>query len=97
MVAGADANSDPKFWTKRLSDGTAKIYASNIVGQGKVQFFVNGKEVAWVRAVDGNDPKLRQANGSSYLVRTVELAESGKTRLEVKVNGKRVRFTTYVN
>lgn len=97
VVAGTNPSGDPKFWTKRLSDGTAKIYASNIVGVGKVQFFVNGKEVAWVRAVDGTDPKLRHANGVSYLVRTVELKDTGKTRLEVKVDGKRVRFTTYVN
>lgn len=82
------------YWTKNLGNGQAKIYGKNIVGQGKVQFFLNGKEIAWIKAIDETDPKLRKANGAAYLVRTVKLV-SGKNRLEVKVNGQRVRLTTY--
>lgn len=82
------------YWTKNLGNGQAKIYAKNIVGGGKVQFFLNGKEIAWINAVDETDPKLRKANEAAYLVRTVNLV-SGKNRLEVKVDGVRVRLTTY--
>jgi hypothetical protein len=33
-------------WTKKISDSQVKLYAKNIVGVGKVQFFFNGKEIA---------------------------------------------------
>lgn len=83
-------------WTKR-SGNTVTVYAKNLVGVGKVQFLVDGKEIAWVRAIDGLDPKLRLANGTFYLVRTVEIKADGtKTRFEVKLNGERVRHNTYI-
>ena len=82
-------------WTRHVGD-TIKIYAKNVIGRGKVQFFVDGKEIAWVNAVDATDPKLRTANGYHYLVRTVQLkADGSKTRFEVKLNGERVRRNTY--
>jgi hypothetical protein len=81
-------------WTKLQGDGTAKMYAKNIVGVGKVQFFHNGREIAWVRAADALNPKLRAANGAFYLVRTVELVD-GKNVLEVYIDGERVRRTAY--
>jgi hypothetical protein len=81
-------------WTKLQDDGTAKMYAKNIVGVGKVQFFHNGREIAWVRAADALNPKLRAANGAFYLVRTVELVD-GKNVLEVYIDGERVRRTAY--
>jgi hypothetical protein len=81
-------------WTKLQTDGTAKMYAKNIVGAGKVQFFHNNKEIAWVRAADALNPKLRAANGAFYLVRTVELV-AGKNVLEVYIDGERVRRTAY--
>ena len=81
-------------WTKLQTDGTAKMYAKNIVGAGKVQFFHNNKEIAWVRAADALNPKLRAANGAFYLVRTVELVD-GKNVLEVYIDGERVRRTAY--
>ena len=91
---GVGVVEEPSYWTKNLGNGQAKIYAKNIVGEGKVQFFLNGKEIAWINAIDETDPKLRKANGAVYLVRTVDLKD-GKNRLEVKVDGVRVRFTTY--
>lgn len=81
-------------WTKKLDDDSVKIYAKNIVGAGKIQFMVNGKEVAWIRTDSEADPKLRTANGSHYLVRTISLAE-GKNALEVYVDGERVRRSAY--
>ena len=81
-------------WTKLQTDGTAKMYAKNIVGAGKVQFFHNNNEIAWVRAADALNPKLRAANGAFYLVRTVELV-AGKNVLEVYIDGERVRRTAY--
>jgi hypothetical protein len=82
-------------WTKKVSDSQVKLYAKNVVGAGKVQFFFNGKEIAWVRAIDATDPKLRIAAGSDDLVRTVELND-GKNRFEIKLNGVRVWRATYV-
>ena len=81
-------------WTKRISDTQAKLYAKNIVGAGKVQFFLNGKEIAWVSATDAADPKLRAANGAYYLVRTVNLAD-GKNVLEIKIKGVQVKRVVY--
>ena len=46
-------------WTQLQSDGkTVKIYAKDPIGDGKIQFFVDGKEIAWVNAIDEADPKL---------------------------------------
>ena len=88
-----------KAWTKRLNDGEAKIYAKNPVGLGKIVFKVNGEEIAWVRAVDMTDPKLRvitegPMRGASYLVRTVDL-KPGKNALEVYLDGERILRTAY--
>jgi len=93
------ADQEPAFWTKKISELEAKIYAKNIVGLGKVQFRLNGKEIAWVRALDATDPKLRVIDsgpmaGANYLVRTVKLA-AGKNVLEIYVDGERVRRTAY--
>jgi len=82
-------------WTKNLNDGTVKMYAKNIVGAGKVQFMLNGKEIAWVRATSAADSKLRTANGASYLVRTVDLVEGQKNVLEIWVDGVRTTRTAY--
>jgi hypothetical protein len=78
--------------TKRLVDDSVKVWVFDVAGAGKVQIFVNGKEIAWVNATDANDSKL--FNG--YLVRTVELAE-GKNVIEVFVDGERERRTVYSN
>jgi hypothetical protein len=94
-IATVVPQPDFKVWTKRISETEAKIYARNPIGAGKVQFFVNGKEVAWIRAEDSSDRKLRRAaNGFSYLVRTINL-EPGKNRIEIQVDGVRQRFVTY--
>jgi hypothetical protein len=82
-------------WTKKISDSEVKVYAKNLVGAGKVQFFVNGLEVAWVRAADSTDPKLRSANGAYYLVRTVELVAGQKNVIEIYVDGERVKRAAY--
>lgn len=82
-------------WTKNQGDGTVKLYAMNIVGAGKVQFMFNGEEIAWVRALDDSDPKLRNANGAQYLVRTVELVRGQKNVLEIYVDGVRTKRAAY--
>jgi len=64
-------------------------------GAGKVQFMFNGKEIAWVRATSAADPKLRTANGASYLVRTIDLVEGQKNVLEISVDGVRTTRTAY--
>lgn len=80
--------------SKSHGDGMVKTYAMDVVGAGKVQFFLNGKEMAWVRASDNSDPKLRLANGSSYLVRTLVLV-AGKNVIEIHVDGERVKRAAY--
>jgi hypothetical protein len=82
-------------WTKRGSTNKVKFFAKNPVGVGKVQFFVDGKELAWINAVDATDPKLSFASSFPYLVRSVDL-KAGKNRFEIRVDGKRVWRTTYV-
>ena len=84
-----------KGWTKKLNDSSAKIYTKDLVGAGKVQFFVNGKEIAWVNATSADDPKLRTANGAYYLVRTVYLVEGQKNVLEIWVEGVRAWRSAY--
>ena len=90
-----EISDELKAWTKNLNDGTAKIYAKNIVGAGKIRFMLNGEEIAWVRAVSAADPKLRTANGAHYLVRTVDLVEGQKNILEVYLDGVRIKRTAY--
>jgi hypothetical protein len=83
-----------KVWTQLQSDNTVKMYAKNIIGEGKIQFFHNSNEIAWVRATNALNPKLRQANGSSYLVRTRELV-AGKNAFEIYQDGKRIWRAAY--
>jgi hypothetical protein len=83
------------MWTQLQPNNTVKLYAKSPVGLGKIQFFKDGIEIAWVRAVDGTDPKLRSVNGFEYLVRTATLNQ-GKNRFEIKLNGKRIWRATYV-
>ena len=73
-----------RAWTRAMGDGTVKLYARDVVGAGKVQFFHNGREVAWIRAVDATDPKLNVV--SDGMVRTRALV-SGRNVFEIKVNG----------
>ena len=95
VLSEAEPDMTMAVWTKRIGN-QAKIYAKNIIGAGKIQFKVNGKEIAWVRATDETDSKLREANGFYYLVRTVDL-RPGKNALEIYVDGERERRTAYSN
>ena len=88
-------DSIPSARTKNLNNGSVKIFAKNVVDAGKVQLMLNGKEVAWVRAVDEADPKLSFAFSNPYLVRSVALHE-GKNRFEIKLDGVRVWRATHV-
>ena len=92
-------------WTVRMRDSSgnltneAKMYAKNPIGEGKVQFYLNGREIAWIRAVDESDPKLRLVTegpmaGIGYLVRTVTLMP-GKNALEIFIENVRERRVIY--
>lgn len=93
--AGEDFSGKAKGWTKKVGDSAINVYAKDVVGAGKVQFFVNGTETAWIRAEDDRDKKLRIANGAHYLVRTVKLVESVKNVFEIHVDGVRIWRTAY--
>ena len=91
---------DMRTWTS-IHEGKDKVRViyKNPVGVGKVQFMLNGQEVAWVRATDATDPKLRglEVNGVEvpYLVRTVELTKGIKNAFEIYVDGVRVWRAAY--
>ncbi len=93
--------TQPRAWTKAQPDGLSiKVYARNIIGKGKIQFFVDGRELAWVRATDPTDPKLRiqpdgPMAGTDYLVRTISLSP-GKNRIEITLDGVRIWQATYL-
>lgn len=89
-ISGSAALGNASGSTKRMVDNTAKVWVFDVAGAGKVQIFVNGKEIAWVRTDDPNDAKLKEG----YLVRTVELVD-GKNVIEIYVDGERVRRTAY--
>jgi hypothetical protein len=95
VLATGEPSQNPGYWTKGQPNAqTVKLYARNPIGQGKIQFFVDGREVAWIRATAETDPKLSFAIGNSYLVRTIEL-KPGKNRLEIRIDGFRVWRATY--
>lgn len=87
-----DAASD-SVSIKRIGN-KVRLFATDVVGAGKIQFKINGKEIGWVRAVDETDPKLRNANGRAYFVRLAGLA-SGKNSVEIYVDGTRVKRAAY--
>lgn len=91
----ADEPADiPAYFTSKVSAGEVKVYAKDIVAVGKVQFWVNDKEVAWIRADSPKNSKLRIENSKPYFVRTVRL-QPGKNRIEITVDGGRAWFATY--
>jgi ELWxxDGT repeat protein len=95
IIAPGD-DAPPSYWTKLSEDRlSAKFYAKNVIDAGKVQFMFDGEEMAWIRAIDSSDPKLRNANDAYYFVRTVELLPGQKNVLEIYVDGERVRRAAY--
>ncbi len=94
LQSGLIVQDSMKVWTQLQPDKTVKMYAKNIVGVGKIQFFHNNTEIAWVRATTALNPKLREASGSHYLVRTRELLE-GKNAFEIYHDGVRVWRAAY--
>lgn len=78
---------------KRIDD-SVRMFVTDLIGAGKVQFRVNGREIGWIRAVDETDPKLFEANGTTYFVRRVALVP-GKNIIEILLNGERIRRVAY--
>jgi len=99
-IGGALSSESRGAWTRASlnpdgSVSSVRFYAKDPIGIGKVQFKVNGREIAWIRAIDETDPKLRtRANGLPYLVRTITLAP-GKNALEIFVDGVRIWRAAY--
>lgn len=94
-LGDVQTEADTPSRIKAIEEMKAKIYAFDLLGKGKVQLFLNGKEVAWVRASDATDPKLRNIRDRSYFVRTVELKPGIKNILEVYLNGQRIQRVAY--
>ena len=70
------ASQELRFEVSEMANGDLKLYAFGVIASGKVQFVVDGEEVAWVRAANSSDSKLRsmQQDGQTihYLVRTIK-------------------------
>ncbi len=89
--------AESKGWTSQMSETQVKMYMKNINVGNKYQFFVNGTEIAWVRKNSSSDidgSNLRQALGTDYMVRTVDLGP-GKNALEIYIDGERVWRAAY--
>lgn len=78
----------------KRTGNSARVVLYDLVDSGKTQIFVNGKEIAWIRATSNTDPKLRSAPQGHYLVRSFEL-QTGKNVIEVVQQGERVRRVAY--
>lgn len=72
----------------RRMGNRVRLFVSDAVGMGKIQFMVNGREIGWVRAVDATNPKLRVAAVTHHFVRSHALA-AGKNAIEIYVDGER--------
>ena len=89
-----------KAWTSIKAEKSAvRVIYKNPVNEGKVQFMLNGKEIAWARAVSDDDPKLRKYTLEGveipYLVRNVVLTPGIKNAFEIYVDGVRVWRAAY--
>jgi hypothetical protein len=82
------------FSSIKRTGNSVRMFVLNPQGLGKVQFKINGREIAWVRAVDETDPKIRVANDRSYFVRNSSL-RSGKNAVEIFIDGTRVKRASY--
>jgi hypothetical protein len=78
-------------WTRDFGRNELKLYARGVIGAGKVSFFQNGREIAWVRAVDATDPKLNVGTPGARdgMVRTATPV-MGRNVFEIYVDGERV-------
>lgn len=69
-----------RFEVRRQANGDLKLYAFGILNQGKIQFMVDGQELAWVRATTNQNAGVRTivtTSGSEhYLVRTLKSPNS---------------------
>lgn len=95
QIVDQRVNVEPLVATsvKRLGN-SVRIAAFDLVGVGKVQYFLNGKEIAWVNVSDETNPKLRKRGSSNYFVRSLALA-AGKNVIEIQVSGERIRRVSY--
>jgi len=78
-------------WTKDFGSNQLKLYARGVIGAGKVSFRQNGREIAWVTAVDGTDPKLNVGTPGARdgMVRTATPV-MGRNVFEIYVGNERV-------
>ena len=75
---------DPYGWTSRIGDtNQAKVYVTRAAGL-KTEIRLNGETIYEKTPTD--DGKV---------VRTIDIAEQGKTRIEILLDGERFRFVTY--
>lgn len=75
---------DPYGWTSRIGDtNQAKVYVTRSAGL-KTEIRVNGETI--YEKTPADDGKV---------VRTIDIAEQGKTRIEILLDGERFRFVTY--
>lgn len=81
----------PKTSIKKMGSDLARVQLDSVVGAGKVQVLLNGKEVAWVKTSSLSDAKLK----AGRMVRTLKLSPGVKNVIEVLVDGERVKRVAY--
>jgi hypothetical protein len=83
--------------TKKTSSNSVNIYYFNPEGKGRVQFFVDGKEIAWHKstATSSTGAPLTKTANSSYLLRTIKLSPTKNQAVEIYLDGKRVWRASY--
>ncbi len=96
--SAAAVAGEARAWTRFLSaTNELKIYARDVVNAGKIQFIVNGTEIAWIRATSAADPKLNVA--SDGMVRSVFVRDmlQGRNVIEIYEDGVRIERRIFTN
>lgn len=90
VIGGQDA------LLRRLPNGEIKVWVFDPLATGKIQYFLRGREIAWVRPdLENADEKLRTlADGTDYLVRTLRVTDSEIADFELWLDGRRVELFT---
>lgn len=75
---------------------TAKIHIFNPIGKGKIQIFINGREVMWSNSrsqadYSGRKPRV-DPKGQFYLPHTIRL-QAGPNRIQVHIQGEPQLFS----
>ena len=96
VIIGDAPSGEFNAWTKLSDDLTnVKFYAKNPSTQGKIQFFMNGVEIAWHRGTsptsyEGGALVYNAEMDANYLVRDRDLVVGSQNVFEIYQDGTRI-------